>query len=53
MERRGRTEYDASVPCYEATKESEDGDVWPDLLEDSKRVAQCGDSDAQGAKEPI
>lgn len=50
---KGRTEYDASVPCYEATKEGEDGDVRPDLLEDPKRVAQRGNSDAQGAKEPV
>ena len=44
------TKNNAAVPGYKSGKESKDGDVWPDLLEDPHWVADCGNSDTEEAE---
>jgi len=44
------TKNNAAVPGYKSSKESKDGDVWPDLLEDPHRVADYGNGDTEEAE---
>lgn len=44
------TKNNTAIPGDESGKESKDGDVRPDLLEDSPWVGDCGNGNAEEAE---